>query len=517
MNKTILISETSKETRIAILENEDLVEFFVEKPERTRMVGNIYKGKVENVVQGIQAAFIDIGDTQNAFLPFSEIGDPTSVTTMVESISHDDEEDREEKKGLKPRRSRVPQTGEINLIKGQDVLVQVIKEPFGTKGARVTTDISIPGRFLVLVPDVDFIGISKKIYDFPEKKRLRKVADSIRPKNFGLIIRTITKGKDKKTLNAELQNLVKIWHSIEKNVKEKTAPICVYSDMEMAASVIRDLLTPDVNKIIVDTKYLYKNLHAYIKSVSPEFIDKLKYYRSRNPLFEQYNIEKEFEKSLNKNVWLKSGGFIVIEHTEAMTTIDVNSGKFIGKKDHEKNSLKIDLQAAKEIARQLRLRDIGGLIVIDFIDMEEEENKKKIYQELERELRKDRAKVSLSPISEFGLLEMTRQRVRVNLLYTVSEECPTCHGSGRITSKESLVTKIESWFRRFKVKSKERRLHLHVQPEIAEYLRKSTGNLLKRIQWKNLLRIKIYEDSSVNINEFRVFSVKTGKDITDEY
>jgi len=517
MDKTILISETSKETRIAILEKGDLVEFFVEKPERTRMVGNIYKGKVENVAQGIQAAFVNIGDKQNAFLPFSEIGDPTSVTTMMESISRDEEEDNEEETELKPRGRRLPQVGEIKLTKGQDILVQVIKEPFGTKGARVTTDISIPGRFLVLVPNVDFIGISKKIYNVSEKKKLRRVASSIKPKKFGLIIRTVTIGKDKKTLKAELQSLMKIWHSIEETVKEKLAPICVYRDMEMAASVIRDLLTPEIEKIIVDTKYLYRNLHSYIKSVSPEFISKLEYYHSRNPLFEQNSVEKEFEKSLNKKVWLKSGGFIVIEHTEAMTTIDVNSGKFMGKKDHERNSLKINLQAAKVIARQLRLRDIGGLIVIDFIDMEEGENKKKVNLGLRHELRKDRAKVSLSPISEFGLLEMTRQRIRLNLLYAVSEECPTCHGSGRVTSKESLVTKIESWFRRYKIKSKERKLHLHVQPEIAEYLNESTGHLLRRIQLKNLIRIKIFKDTSVNINEFRVFSARTGEDITEEY
>lgn len=519
MEKTILISTTSKEVRIAILENGELVELFVEKPEKSRMVGNIYKGKVENVIDGIQAAFVDIGYSLNAFLPFSEMNDPASAVTMMESISRNEEEDEEEEALPKPKsvKGKVTKASEINISKEQVLLVQVIKEPFGNKGPRVTTDISIPGRFLVLVPNSDFIGISKKIYNRNEKRRLRNIVHAIKPNKFGLIIRTVAEGQDEKMLKSDLDNLMKEWQLLEENAKCDPSPTCVYSDMEIASSIIRDLLSKDVDKIIVDTKNLYKQLQNYIKSVSPEFAKKLEYYPSRNPLFEQYNIESEFTKSLNKKVWLKSGGFIVIEHTEAMTTIDVNSGKFIGKKDHENNSLKINLQAAKEIAKQLRLRNIGGLIVIDFIDMEEDENKKKVFQEMRLELQKDRAKVSLTAISELGLLEMTRQRTRVNLFYTVSEECPLCHGTGRISSKESVVTNIESWFRRFKVKNKEKRLQIHVNPEMATYLRESTDKVLRKIQWRNLLRIKLIEDPSVNIDDFRVYLAKTGQDITAEY
>jgi len=519
MEKTILMSETSKEVRIAILENGELVELFVEKPEKSRMVGNIYKGKVENVIEGIQAAFVDIGHGLNAFLPFSEMNNADSATTMLESISRDEEEDDEEEESPQPKvgKKKYVKTSEITITKNQEILVQVIKEPFAKKGPRVTTDISIPGRFLVLVPNVDFIGISKKIFNRNEKRRLRSIARVIKPPKFGLIIRTVAQDHDEKTLKADLDSLIKKWRLLEETSKREPAPVCVYADMEIASSVIRDLLTMDVDKILVDTKNLNKQLQSYIKSVSPEFVKKLEHYQGRNPLFEQYNVESEFTKSLNKKVWLKSGSFIVIEHTEAMTTIDVNSGKYIGKKDHENNSLKINMQAAKEIARQLRLRDIGGLIVIDFIDMEEEENKKKIFLELRRELQRDRAKVSLANISDFGLLEMTRQRTRVNLLYTVSEECPLCHGSGRVTSKESVVTKIESWFRRFKVKAKEKRLQIHVHPDMATYLRDSTNKVLRRIQWRNFIIIKLVEDPSVNIDDFRVFLTKSGKDITDEY
>ncbi|MCK4640531.1 MAG: Rne/Rng family ribonuclease [Candidatus Marinimicrobia bacterium] len=513
MEKQILISETSKETRIAILENKDLVEFFVEKPERTRMLGNIYKGKVENVVDAIQASFIDIGYHLNAFLPFSEMDDSATVTSIIGSVDRDEDETGT----TRPRRRKPQKERRMRLKTGQEILVQVIKESFAQKGPRVTTDISIPGRFLVLVPNADYIGISKKIYKRAEKNRLRKIAQELKPDKFGLIIRTVAEGQTKKVLKNDLENLMEKWAELEASVKIDPAPVCVYRDMEITSTIIRDLLTSDVDKIIVDTKVLYKRLHAYIKSVSPQFIRKIEYHHSRNPMFDEYNIEKEFNKSLNKKVWIKCGGFIVIEHTEAMTTIDVNSGKFIGKKDHEKNSLKINLQAAKEIARQLRLRDIGGLIVIDFIDMEEGENRKKVFLDIKRELQGDRARVALSPISDFGLLEMTRQRTRLNLLYSVSEECPLCHGSGRISSKESVVTKIESWFRRFKVKSRSKRLTLHLHPDMVEYIRESTNNLMRRIQWKNFLRIKIVEDNLIPIDDFKVHLSKTGDDITDQY
>jgi ribonuclease G len=517
MDKIILMSETAKETRIAIQENGELVELFVEKPEQSRTVGNIYKGKVENVVEGIQATFVDIGHSLNAFLPFSEMNNPDSPGTIIEDISRDEEEDEEEEPSYKPRKKRKAPPAEINLKAGQEVLVQVIKEPFGKKGPRVTTDISIPGRFLVLVPNAEYIGISKKIMQRNEKRRLRQIAVSIKPKRFGLIIRTVAKGQDKKTLQADLKQLLENWRELRRDVRNRPAPVCVYYDMGTASSVIRDLLAPDVSKIIVDTKSLYKRLHNYIRTVSPEFTNRLEYYHSRKPLFMHYNVEKEFERSLNKKVWLKSGGFIVIEHTEAMTPIDVNSGKYIGKKGHEENALRINLEAAREIARQVRLRDIGGLIVIDFIDMEESEHKRMVFNEFRKELRADRAKLALSPISDFGLLEMTRQRIRLNLLYSVSEECPLCHGTGRITSKESLVTKIESWFRRFKLSARERRLTLHVHPEIANYLKESTGNLLRKVQWKNMLWIKMVADNTINVDEFRVYSGKTGDNLTDKY
>ncbi len=516
MDKKILISQTSRETRLAILESGELVEFFVEKPDKSRLVGNIYKGKIENVVKGIQAAFVDIGMEQNAFLPFSEISDPELVNTLMQNIQK--KRPYHQRLTRKSRNDNAKESGEIKLASGQDILVQVIKEPFAGKGPRVTTDIAIPGRFLVLVPNANYVGISKKIRHRGEKSRLRKIAHEIKPKGFGVIIRTVADSQDRKSLRSDLDNLFATWKQLEEKVRNSENIECVYTDMETTSSVIRDLLTPDVDKIIIDNKGLYKKLQAYIKSVSPEFIKKMAYYHSRQPLFDHYNVEKQFQKSLNKKIWLKNGGFIVIEHTEAMTTVDVNSGKFVGRKDHEKTSLKTNVLAAREIARQLRLRDIGGLIVIDFIDMEVEENKRKISGELKKELSRDKAKVSLLPISDFGLLEMTRERTRPHLLYTVSEECPLCHGSGRIPSKATLVTRIEGWFRRFKPhRETGRKLILHCHPELAEYIKSGAKNLFRKIQWKYFLRVKIHEDPHLNLDEFKVYSQKQKTDITDEY
>ena len=513
MDKVILMNKTVQETRIAILEDGKLVEMFIEKSGKARMVGNIYKGKVENVIEGIRAAFVDIGYGTNAFLPFSEMNNPASVVSMVESVNGADEEEVE----LIPSQLKEPETGEINLKPGQDILVQVIKEPFADKGPRVTTDISLPGRFLVLVPNISYVGISKKIQNRKERTRLREIAKQIKPENFGLIIRTVAEGKDIDTLKKDLDSLLKKWKKIEKKAMTEPAPVCVYEDIEIVSSVVRDLLTPDVSKVIVDSKSLYKKIHSYVGSVSPEMVRKIEYYSSRTPLFDFYGVEKDFRKSLNKRVWLKSGGFIVIEHTEAMTTIDVNSGKYIGKKDYEENAFKINLQAAQEIARQVRLRDIGGIIVIDFIDMGKKENKDKVFHELLKEFKKDRAKVALAPISDFGLLEMTRQRTRLNLFYTVSEECPMCHGTGRITSKETFMTQIESWLRRFRTESKERRLVLQVHPYMGSYLQKEMKKILKKLQWKNLVLLKLEENSSLRLDEFRFISAKTGEDITDKF
>lgn len=504
MNKEIFINESMGETRIAIQENNQLVEVYVEKQDNHRMVGNVYKGKVENVLPGMQAAFVDIGYDLNAFLPFSEIGSDEYII-----------EESGGKKG-KNNKSFKYDNIEVDLKKDQEIYVQVIKEPFAGKGPRVTTEVALPGRLLVLVPNANYIGISKKIWDKFERRRLKKIAQRLRVQNVGVIIRTVAEGKSEQHIENDFNQLINNWNKIENKADHESAPALVYEDLETASSVVRDLLTPDVEKIIIDSKRLFKKTQKYLEDVSPSLLDRLELYKLKSPLFESFGIESEIEKLMRPKAWLKSGAYLIIEKTEAMVVVDVNSGRFVGKKLHEENSLKINLEAAREVARQLRLRDLSGLIVIDFIDMKFEENRKKVYHELRRELKRDRAKVAVAPITEFGLLEMTRQRIRVSLLDSMSEECPTCHGSGRIISQETLVTRIDHWLRRYKSRHRSLRLQLELHPQNAEYLSGEKKHVLRGLMWQNFVHLKIIENIELAPDEFRFLRTKDGKDVTDE-
>ena len=504
MHKEIFINESMGETRIAIQEDGQLVEVYVEKQDNHRMVGNVYKGKVENVLPGMQAAFVDVGYELNAFLPFSEIGS--------------DEYLLEENEGKRNRNNKNIKYDniEVDLKKDQEIYVQIIKEPFAGKGPRVTTEVALPGRLLVLVPNASYIGISKKIWDKFERRRLKKIAQKLRVGNIGIIIRTVAEGKSEEHIENDHNQLIDNWNKIENKANNEDAPVLVYEDLETASSVVRDLLTPDVEKIIIDSKRLYKKTQKYLEDVSPSLLDRLELYKLKAPLFESFGIESDIEKLMRPKAWLKSGAYLIIEKTEAMVVVDVNSGRFVGKKLHEENSLKINLEAAREVARQLRLRDLSGLIVIDFIDMKYEENRKKVYHELRRELRKDRAKVAVAPITEFGLLEMTRQRIRVSLLDSMSEECPTCHGSGRIISQETLITRIDHWLRRYKSKHRSLRLKLELHPENADYLGGEKRHVLRGLMWQNFVHLKIKSNPDVPQDEFSFIRTKDGVNVTQE-
>ena len=504
MHKEIFINESMGETRIAIQEDGQLVEVYVEKQDNHRMVGNVYKGKVENVLPGMQAAFVDVGYELNAFLPFSEIGS--------------DEYLLEENEGRRNRNNKNVKYDniEVDLKKDQEIYVQVIKEPFAGKGPRVTTEVALPGRLLVLVPNASYIGISKKIWDKFERRRLKKIAQKLRVGNIGIIIRTVAEGKSEEHIENDHKQLIDNWNKIENKANNEDAPVLVYEDLETASSVVRDLLTPDVEKIIIDSKRLFKKTQKYLEDVSPSLLDRLELYKLKAPLFESFGIESDIEKLMRPKAWLKSGAYLIIEKTEAMVVVDVNSGRFVGKKLHEENSLKINLEAAREVARQLRLRDLSGLIVIDFIDMKFEENRKKVYHELRRELKKDRAKVAVAPITEFGLLEMTRQRIRVSLLDSMSEECPTCHGSGRIISQETLITRIDHWLRRYKSKHRSLRLELQLHPENADYLSGEKRHVLRGLMWQNFVHLKIKSNPDIPQDEFSFIRTKDGVDVTQE-
>ena len=502
MDKEIYISESMGESRIAIIEDGTLVEVYVEKQDQQRMVGNIYKGKVENVLPGMQAAFVDIGYDINAFLPFSEIENPAYLMDVDES-----EDSSSNNKTNRKSNKHTSDNVNVDLKTGQSIFVQVIKEAFAGKGPRITTEVSIPGRLLVLVPNSKYVGISKKIWDKYERRRLKKLVSSLKDNDAGIIVRTVAEGKSEELIKNDLQNLENSWQKILKASNQKKDVELLYEDLETASSVIRDLFTPDISKIVIDSKKLFKKINSYLEDVSPNMASRLDHYKIKKPLFESMGIENEIDKLLRPKVWLKSGAYLIIEKTEAMVVVDVNSGRFVGKKNHEENSLKINLEACKEVARQLRLRDLSGLVVIDFIDMKNESNRKKIYYELRKELKKDRAKVAVSPISDFGLLEMTRQRIRLSLLDSMSDECPTCKGAGRIMSRETLITRIDHWLRRYKTKNRRLKLKLELHPEIADFLR-DNKKALRGLMWHNFTYISVEGNSKIKRDEFRFLDSK---------
>lgn len=524
MVKEIIINSSSSQTRVAITEDGNLVDFFIDHPEKRRMVGDIYLGKVARVLPGIKAAFIDVGMKHDAFLHFSDIGDRLEGLQSILDDDSDVDDDDEEAGGpvrtrTQPARTEDQVKREIpipKLFKGQEIIIQITKEPVGNKGVRVTSAISLPGRFCVLLPFDNKIGISKKISEFKERRRLRSIARGILPDNCGLIIRTAAKDQAEDSLLDDLKYLVKTWEDIQSSLKNETPPALLYQDMNTTSSVIRDLFTPDVSKVFIDSKKLYKQIKSYVHLVQPALIDKIELFKEDTSVFEAFKIEEQIKTLMGRRVPLPSGGYLIIEHTEAMVVVDVNSGRYAAKKEQELNSLKTDLEAAREVARQLRLRDIGGLIVCDFIDLEDDKNRKKIYDELKKEFRKDRAKVSVLPMTDFGIIQITRQRIRENILHTMNEVCPFCLGTGLLTKRSNLLHEIEEWIKRFKRHSKERFLVLYVHPSLGEKLKEGNIRAITRLQFKYLIRIKLIEDENVKPTTFMFHSAKTQKDLTGE-
>lgn len=519
MTKEIIINSSTTQTRVAITEDGYLVDFFVDYPENRRMVGDIYLGKVARVLPGIKAAFIDIGMKHDAFLHFSDIGEATSqLQELVGEDDIDEEDDDVQTQAVKtpavPKKEITDRPEIPRLKKGQDIIIQITKEPVNNKGVRVSSSVSLPGRFCVLLPFDGKVGVSKKIYDFKERRRLRNIARSILPENYGVIIRTVARNQTEEALKEDLNNLVKTWEEIEETVKSETPPSLIYQDLNTTSSVIRDLFTPDVSKVFIDSRKLYKQIKNYVQLVHPQLADKIEHFRSNNSIFDAFKIEEQIKTLMGRKVPLHSGGYLIIEHTEAMVVIDVNSGRYAKSKEQELNSLKTDLEAAREIARQLRLRDIGGIIVIDFIDLEEEKNRKKVYDELRKEFRKDRAKVSVLPMSDFGLIQITRQRVRQNIMQAMKEVCPYCHGTGLLTKHSHLVYDIEEWLKRFRRASGERSIIIKCHPIVAAKLLEGKVKYLTKLQLKYLTKIKVVEDETMPVGEMKFFSKKTNKELS---
>jgi ribonuclease G len=509
MKTEIFINEGIHESRIAIVEDSVLAEVWVERPENERMVGDVFKGTVTAVLPGLQAAFVEIGLERTAFL---------QVRDMVEADTAEAEGGGGRGRGGRRGRGAAYPSIQHLTRKGEELLVQIAKEPIGTKGARVTTQLSLPGRFVVLVPGGEWVGVSRKIASWGERRRLRDLVGQLRPEGYSVIVRTEGRDKTEKEFRRDLRELTKTHERMLRLSRKVEAPALLHKELGMTSSIIRDLFTDNVDRLVVDDKERYREIVSYLRSVSPELRGRVEYYRERHPIFDAVGIEEELEKVNNRTVWMRRGGCVVIDYAEAGTFIDVNSARYLGSADQEENNLNTNQEAAREIARQLRLRDIGGIIVIDFIDMGEERNRRKVVDLLIEETKKDRAKISISPqISEFGLVEMTRQRVRPNLFHTHSEPCPTCSGTGRVMGPDTTVTKIERWLQRSYAATRERRYILKVHPDVASYMCENREERLRSIRRFTKARLDLEVDASLSPHEYRFYSLKRSLDVTAEF
>ena len=448
IRKTVLVNVEENEIRVAYLENQQLVDLFIEKIDDLSLVGNIYKGVVEDVVPGLQAAFIDIGQERRAFLHYDDI--------LTDALKIGRKEKKAvSRRGSAPVRKQGASSSEKldrmrPLNKGQTILVQVVKDEIGGKGPRVTTNISLPGRYLVFLPyPSQRGGISRKIEDEKERQRLRRILGEIKNTRQSYIIRTAGMGMDDDAIKGDIGNLKSAWGGILRKYRQpglhsrfsgagKSAPLLLFNDHDILYRIVRDNITDDVNEIITNDERVYKDLRRILRHMIPSLEGRVNLFSHPESLFQHYDVEKKIQRACQRKIWLKSGGYVVFDETEALTAIDVNSGRFVGKKDQEKNTLKTNLEAAKMIAQQLRLRDIGGIIVIDFIDMSERGNREAVEQEFLRQTRQDKAKISTIPISEFGLLQVTRKRVRMSLWHQIYNRCPYCGGSGRVLAPDQI-------------------------------------------------------------------------------
>jgi ribonuclease G len=499
MAKELVINTTSHETRVALLENGHIAELYIERSRERGIVGNIYLGKVIRVLPGMQAAFVDIGLEKAAFLYVADVTDEMeAVEQYVEgSRQHAKPEEGEEE------RHPLPPIEEL-LQEGQELLVQIAKEPIGTKGARITSHISLPGRHLVYMPTVDHVGISRRIVSEEEKTRLREIVEAIRPEETGFIVRTAAEGKSEEDLRADMEFLGELWRNVVKNRENRHAPCLIHSDLDVTSKVLRDTLTEDVGRIVVDERGEYDKIVRFIETFMPKLTYDIELYQDPEPIFDAFGLEVEIARALGRKVWLKSGGYIIIEQTEALTAVDVNTGRFVGKHNLEDTILKTNLEAVKEIAFQLRLRNIGGLIIIDFIDMEKEVHREKVHAALEDALKNDKSKTNILKISELGLVEMTRKRVRESIGRTLCEPCPYCEGKGYVKSRTTTVYEIFRELQREIRQIPGYRLTLQVHPDVAALLYDEERPGIEELERCHEKQISIIVRPNFHLEQFEI-------------
>ncbi len=509
MKKEIIINSTPHEIRVAMLEDGDVTELLVEGADAKRIVGNVYKGKVTSVKPGLQAAFVDIGMERGGFLHASD-------------LDHDDTDEEDESKSQRGRGGRgrhrfVPDIGTVLRV-GDEILVQVTKEPISSKGPRLTADISLPGRYLVMMPKGRHIGVSRKIEDRRERVRLKQILQENRPDEGAFIIRTAATSASDDALKQDVEYLSNLFRKIDQgSAAEQKAPYLVHEDVGLVVGLIRDLFKEDTARLVIDDKEDYDRLMAYVRFFAPELKSRIELYKGDLPIFDAFEIEPEIKKTLDKRVWMKKGGYLIIEPTEALVSIDVNTGRFTGKRNQEDTIFQTNLLAAREVARQVRLRDVGGIIVIDFIDMESESNKKRVFNELRTHLKRDRARHKVFQVSGLGLVEMSRQRVRPSLLSQLSDDCPYCTGTGKVLSFETMSNKIERLIHRIAIVTGEKRLQIQANPVLALYLLEERPEQFRDLSHTFDLELNVLDDAGLHTEDFRIVSLVSGKDLIAEF
>lgn len=501
MNSEILINVTREEIRVALLEGGQVVELYVERKRDASLVGNIYKGRVVKILPGMQSAFVDIGLEKAAFLYVADI--KTDVDDYTSLIAEEEESNMLDANIGVSKKTRQDLSIEDIIQEAQEVLVQVSKDPIGSKGARVTTYVTLPGRYLVLMPGVEHVGISRRISDEAERTRLRSIVEGLRPKGYGMIIRTASEGCTEDEIRRDLEFLLLLWENIQKKRDRVSAPTLLYSDLDLAFRSVRDLMNQDVERLVIDDEVEFERIKEFVRTYFPKLLEKIEFYSDIEPIFEAFGIELDISRSLGRRVWLKSGGYIVIDQTEAMTVIDVNTGKFVGKEDLEDTILKTNLEAVKEIAYQIRLRNLGGIIIIDFIDMERVENRERVFNSFVDAMKKDRAKNTILHISELGLIQMTRKRVRESLGRVLCESCPYCEGKGYVKSPRTICYEI---FRKITRLSRQgvERLVITAHPSVAELLSDEERAGIEEIENKYGVKIIVKEDNKLHQENYEM-------------
>lgn len=501
MYKEILINVEPQERRIAVLENKILEEYYVERTDQRPIVGNIYKGRVSSIVPGIEAAFIDIGLEKNGFLYVSDIVEPiTEYDELFMEAKEPSKRSIEAERMQKTAPGR-PVIGDL-LKKGQEILVQAVKEPLGTKGVRLTSHITLAGKYLVFMPTEKHVGISKRIQDPNERQRLKEILSGLSlPHGCGVIVRTAGQGKAKREIARDLRYLTGLWQKVKAISHRKKAPALIYEEYDLVFRMIRDSFTEDIDKIIIDSKDEHRRAKKFLAILMPHLRPRLELYVGEETLFEKKGIESEIEKIYKRRVDLKSGGYLILEQTESLVAIDVNTGKFIGRKSLEETVFLVNIEAAKEIARQIRLRDMGGIIIADFIDMESFQNRRKVRTTLEEAMHRDKAKYNILPVSELGLVEMTRQRLRRSLESIAYQVCPYCEGRGTIKSKVTMSIKALRLLKNFFVETKNREAQLFVHPEVAARLLNEDRSLVVALENRFRAKVTVKSDPTLHIED----------------